>query len=106
MEVITPLSQDLNLVIAIVDDDDDVALSLKYVLKSIGIDNTITFSSAADFLNSDGIEQFDLIYTDLIMDDISGFDLIETLKQRRLETPIVVVSALCVNLSMSQLILR
>lgn len=93
MNVTKSLPKEINLFTAIIDDDKDVALSLEYILNSVGLNKTAIFNSASEFLASDLIKEFNLIYTDLIMDNINGFDLIENLKGKGLETPIVVVSA-------------
>jgi len=82
-----------NLTIAIIEDDYDVALSLKYILNSLGMGEVGIFNSAVDFLKLDDFEGFDLIYTDLIMDEVDGFDLIENLVNKGITIPIVVVSA-------------
>ena len=82
-----------SLVTAVIEDDYDVALSLQYILNSLGMNDVTIFNSASEFLKLDSFERYELIYTDLIMDGLDGFDLIENLVSKGVEVPIVVVSA-------------
>lgn len=93
LNIVKNFPQNLNLITAVIDDDKEVALSLKYILNSLGQHHVTVFNSAEEFLSFENIAQFNLIYTDLIMPGVDGFGLIERLKNKGLETPIVVVSA-------------
>ena len=64
--------------VAIVDDDEDVASALGSLVESMGIDATL-FASADLFL-SDRDGDFDLVISDVQMPGRSGIDLAKHLK--------------------------
>jgi len=75
--------------IAIVDDDDDVASALGSLVESMGVKASL-FASADLFL-SDREERFDLVISDVQMPGRSGLDLAKHLKGEGL--PIILITA-------------
>lgn len=75
--------------VAIVDDDDDVASALGSLVESMGIDATL-FASADLFL-SDREGDFDLVISDVQMPGKSGLDLAKQLKSEGV--PIILITA-------------
>lgn len=76
-------------VIAIVDDDEDVASALGSLVESMGLSATL-FASADLFL-SDRDDEFDLVISDVQMPGRSGLDLARHLKDERM--PIILITA-------------
>jgi FixJ family two-component response regulator len=78
--------------VSIVDDDESIRESLPDLLKEFGFASQ-TFSSAEDFLASDGMLQTKCLILDIAMPGMSGPDLQRELRRRGLSIPIVFITA-------------
>jgi FixJ family two-component response regulator len=78
--------------VSVVDDDESVRESLPDLLGEFGF-TARTFSSAEDFLASDCVDQTRCLILDIAMPGMSGPELQRELKLRRLEIPIVFITA-------------
>ena len=78
--------------IAVVDDDESVRESLPDLLREFGFDS-ITFSSAEEFLSSDRRGQTKCLILDIAMPGMSGLELQRELRQRGEFIPIVFITA-------------
>jgi len=78
--------------IAAVDDDFVIQELIKMTFTEVGATVT-TFDDGADFLEVAGKEDFDLVFLDLLMPKVSGFEVLAELKQRDIDLPIIVLSA-------------
>ncbi len=81
-----------HLKIAAVDDDFVIQELLKTTFASIGA-SVVTFNDGADYLAAADKEDFDLVFLDLIMPKIGGFEVLTALLDRKIEQPIIVLSA-------------
>jgi len=79
-------------VVSVVDDDESVRESLPDLLKELGF-AARAFSSAKEFLASDGLDQILCLILDIAMPGMTGPDLQRDLKRRGLEIPIVFITA-------------
>jgi FixJ family two-component response regulator len=77
--------------VSIVDDDVSVRESLPDLLKELGLASQ-TFSSAEQFLASDGISRTQCLILDVAMPGMSGPELQEELNRRKVKIPIVFVT--------------
>lgn len=80
-------------VIAIVDDDLVIRELIKTVFSETAWDLR-TFENGKEFLIAEKSSKFDLIFLDLMMPEITGFQVLEYLKKHNKKLPIVVLSAL------------
>ena len=80
-------------VIAIVDDDMVIRELIKTVFSETAWDLR-TFENGKEFLIAEKTSKFDLIFLDLMMPEITGFQVLEYLKKQNRILPIVVLSAL------------
>lgn len=78
--------------IAVVDDDESVRESLPDLLRQLGY-AAAAFSSAEEFLDSGMVTDACCLILDVAMPGMSGFDLRDELHRRRLEVPIVFITA-------------
>ena len=76
----------------LVEDDLKVAKALREGLQGEGYDVEIESSGQAA-LERHGVESFDVVLLDLGLPDLDGLDVISTLRQRRIDTPIFVLTA-------------
>jgi len=81
-----------HLLVSIVDDDESIRESLPDLLKEFGFASQ-TFSSAEEFLASDGIQETKCLILDIAMPGMSGPDLQRELKRRGLNHPIIFITA-------------
>ncbi len=81
-----------SLTIAAVDDDFVIQELLKATFAEIGA-TVRTFDDGADFLEVAGKEEFDLVFLDLLMPKVSGFEVLSVLKSNETKMPIIVLSA-------------
>lgn len=81
-----------HLLVSVVDDDESVRESLPGLLKEFGFPAQ-TFSSAEEFLASDIVSQTECLILDISMPGMSGPELQLELKRRRIETPIIFITA-------------
>lgn len=77
--------------VLIVDDDEAVRTMLYKVIKSNGIEAD-TASSGEQALELTGEHRYDLILLDVNMHGMDGFQVVQTLRQRGIRTPIIIVS--------------
>ena len=78
--------------IAIVDDDALVRDGIGELVGSLGYE-TVTFSSAQDFLASSVITKTTCLITDLQMPGLNGLELQEAIRSQGYCTPIILVTA-------------
>ena len=78
--------------VSVVDDDESVRESLPDLLREFGFAVAV-FSSAEEFLASDSIGQTQCLILDIAMPGMTGPDLQQELMVRRLEIPIVFITA-------------
>ena len=76
---------------AVVDDDESVRESLPALLAELGFAVQV-FASAADFLASIAVAQTRCLILDIAMPGMSGPELQDELRTRRLEIPIVFIT--------------
>jgi FixJ family two-component response regulator len=77
--------------IAIIDDDLRVLESLVNLLASSGF-KADSYSSAEQFLRSDGITNVCCVVTDVEMRQMSGLDLLQHLKKNNAAIPVIVIT--------------
>ena len=78
-------------IVLIVDDDEDVRKMLYKVIRSNGIDAD-TAESGEEALRKPETSRYDLILLDVNMGGMDGFEVVETLRRRGLQTPVIIVS--------------
>jgi len=78
--------------VSVVDDDESVRESLPDLLRQFGF-AARTFASAEAFLTSDVVNETRCVILDVVMPGMSGPDLQQELKRRRLDIPIVFITA-------------
>ena len=78
-------------IVLIVDDDEDVRKMLFKVVKSNGIEAD-TAASGEQALTLITEKCYDLILLDVNMGGMDGFEVVETIRKRGLQTPIIIVS--------------
>ena len=77
--------------ILVVDDDPDLLQSLRVLLESYDY-NVIMAANAAAAIAAVAEQGPDLVLTDIYMPDADGFELINALRQRDLNLPVVAMS--------------
>lgn len=80
--------------VVIVDDDDDVRLSLANLLQSAGF-STAIFDSGEALIAAQGWEGSRCLIIDVRMKGMSGIDLVRMLRQRRVDAPALILTAQC-----------
>ncbi len=80
------------LLIAIVDDDALALDGIRELVGSLGYE-TVTFSSAQDFLASSVITKTTCLITDLQMPGLNGLELQEAIRSQGYCTPVILVTA-------------
>ena len=75
-----------------IDDDESVRESLPALLNEFGF-RSIVFSSAEEFLTSNGVNQARCLLLDIAMPGMTGLDLQQDLKARGHNIPIVFITA-------------
>jgi FixJ family two-component response regulator len=78
--------------VSVVDDDESVRESLPDLLRELGF-APAAFASAEEFLASDRLIRTRCLILDIAMPGMSGTDLQRELKRRRLEIPIIFITA-------------
>ncbi len=76
--------------VAVVDDDPAVCNALKFSLELEGF-AVRTYCNAAEILRSSEIDSFHCFVIDQRMPEMSGMELIEALRDRRLFAPVILV---------------
>jgi FixJ family two-component response regulator len=80
------------LLVSVVDDDESVRESLPDLLKEFGFASQ-TFSSSEEFLASDEISRTKCLILDVAMPGMGGPELQQELKRRKIEIPIIFITA-------------
>ena len=78
--------------VVVVDDDVSVRESLPDLLQMLGFE-TCVFSSAKDFLSSGRMAQIGCLMLDVSMPGMSGPQLLDELKLRQWEIPVIFITA-------------
>ena len=78
-------------IVLIVDDDEEVRNTLYKVIKSYGIEAD-TAASGEEALIRTSDTQYDCIILDINLTGISGFDVINRLREQKNQTPIIVIT--------------
>ena len=76
--------------IAVVDDDPAVCGSLKFALELEGF-VVRTYHSGAEFIHAGGLEAFNCLVVDQRMPGMTGMELVELLRARRVLTPVILI---------------
>jgi FixJ family two-component response regulator len=92
-----------DLVVSIVDDDESVRESLPDLLKEFGFASE-TFSSAEEFLASEGIARTQCLILDVAMPGMRGPELQGELNRRKIKIPVIFVTGQRDETLMSRLI--
>lgn len=79
------------LTVCVVDDDPAVLGSLRFLLETEGF-NVQTYWSGAAFLKSPATNQADCFVIDYKMANMDGLDVASRLRERRIETPIILIT--------------
>lgn len=79
--------------VAIVDDDIVIQELVKTVLEVTGWDLKV-FNNGLEFTKNLTDESFDLVFLDLLMPEMNGFQVLQYMKQEKYTTPVIVFSAL------------
>jgi FixJ family two-component response regulator len=80
--------------VVIVDDDDDVRLSLANLLQSAGF-SASTFNSGESLVADRGWEGSQCLIVDVRMKGMSGIELVRLLRQSRIDIPTFILTAQC-----------
>ena len=79
--------------IAIVDDDMVIQELVKTVLEDTGWE-LFVYNNGKEYVNALASETFDLAFLDLMMPEMNGFQVLQFMKQQKIEIPTIVFSAL------------
>lgn len=79
--------------IAVVDDDVVIRTVLSKTFQTIKAKVT-QFESGIDFIADESLNNYDLIFLDLMMPLMNGFEVLIKLKEAKIETPVIVLSAI------------
>ena len=77
--------------ILLVEDDSATALSIELMLKSESF-NVYTTDLGEEGIDLGKIYDYDIILLDLNLPDMSGFEVLRTLRASRVKTPILILS--------------
>jgi two-component system, LuxR family, response regulator FixJ len=78
-------------VVHIVDDDEAVRQSLAFLLSTVGVPVRV-YDSATSFLDALPTLQSGCLITDVRMPDMTGIELIQRLKAKSIELPVIVIT--------------
>ncbi|MBR9706428.1 response regulator [Candidatus Pacearchaeota archaeon] len=84
-----------------VEDDKDTAEAVEILLRNSGFDSKIA-NSGKECMEILDLESFDLIILDVMLPDMSGWDIFETLRDRKIKSKIAFLSALPISSSRMQ----
>ncbi len=77
--------------VAVVDDDDAVRDSLRFLLEIVG-HSVVTYSSAAQFLLEAPVDQLSCLVVDQHMPDQTGLQLVSRLRSRGITLPVALIT--------------
>ena len=80
-------------IVTLVDDDPDVREAMANLLDSVGIETTLAFASAQEFLNAKLPDRPGCFVLDVRMPGLSGLDLQHHLIRKGINTPVVFLTA-------------
>ena len=83
----------VNKKILVIEDEKPLAHALELKLSHEGFD-VITTESGEEGLAYLAKEHFDLVLTDLIIPIIDGFKILETIQEKKMKTPVIVITNL------------
>jgi len=78
--------------VLVVDDEEIARKNLHYILKKEGY-TVVIAASGEEALDKMKTSNFDVVLTDIRMENISGFDVLEKTKSKYPETEVVIVTA-------------
>jgi two-component system, LuxR family, response regulator FixJ len=81
----------LSSVIHVIDDDEALRESLKFLLRSAGLD-VQSYPSAREFIDALPSLTLSCVITDLRVPDMSGIELLQHLKNFKIEAPVIVIT--------------
>ena len=79
--------------VLLIEDDEQVARSIELMLKAAGF-NIFTTDLGEDGVDLGKVYEYDLIILDLGLPDISGYEVLKQLRMSRVNTPVLILSAL------------
>jgi len=88
--------------ILIVDDDPEVNAVLELMLTKMGHQVTAV-TQGKEAIARFGQDSYDLVITDVFMPDVSGWEVVEAVKQKSPETPVVLSTAWGLQLDHEQI---
>jgi len=77
--------------VLVVDDEAIICLNLEKIIKAEG-NNAISAQSGKEALELLNQNDFDLIFLDLALPDISGVDILRTVKQKNPDQPVIIIT--------------
>ncbi len=79
--------------ILIIEDDENLAKNISLTFKKMNIQSDLAFSGeeGLDYLNT---YSYDLLVLDILLPDISGFELLKNIRKNKIETPVLILSGL------------
>ena len=80
-----------SLVVAVVDDDQGILQSLRYLLESADFDARL-FSSAAELLNSACLAKIDCLISDIDMPGMDGYELVRLVRAVHPGLPVILIT--------------
>jgi two-component system, LuxR family, response regulator FixJ len=78
-------------VVHVIDDDEALRESLTFLLRSAGLD-VQSYPSAREFIDALPSLTLSCVITDLRMPDMSGIELLQHLKNLKIEAPVIVIT--------------
>jgi FixJ family two-component response regulator len=79
-------------VVAIIDDDVSVRTATTCLVRSLGY-AAYSFASAEEFLRSPQLGETSCLIADVQMPKMSGLDLLDTLRAKGMDTPVIFITA-------------
>ena len=77
--------------VAVVDDDDAVRDSLRFLLEAVGYD-VLTFGSAGEFLSFTDVGELACVLIDQHMPQVTGLELVARIRATRPELPVALMT--------------
>jgi two-component system response regulator VicR len=83
--------------VLVVDDEPDNLELIQFVLEGIGFE-TMVANNGLEALDKINTEKFDLVLLDIMMPDITGWDILKKIKERDANTPVIILTAKARNI--------